>query len=197
VAIDAARVLQELTNQHARCIVIDWQPLFGLETPVLELFLRGTLMYWFLFLIFRFVMRRDAGAIGIADILLIVIIADASQNAISGDYKSITEGMLVVGTIVMWNVLTNWLNFKSPVFARFAEPPPLQLVREGRVLEGNMRREMLTHAELMAKLREQGIERAEEVLWAYMESDGQISVRKYADDGQQRPRPRQGGGLPA
>ena len=161
---------------------IDWQQLFRLETPVLELVLRGTVMYWFLFLIFRFVMRRDAGAIGIADLLLLVIIADASQNAIDGDYKSISEGMVVVSTIVGWNVLTNWLNFKSSAFAKFAEPRPLQLIRDGHVLEGNMKREMLTRDELLSKLREQGVESPEEVKWAYMESDGQISVRKYQRD---------------
>src|SRR5688572_26016757 len=153
---------------------IDWQHLFGFEKSVLELFIRGTVMYWFLFLMFRFVLRRDVGAIGIADVLLIVIIADASQNAMSDDYESITEGMVVVGTLIFWNVLTNWLNFKLPAFQKFAEPAPLLLIREGKVLEGNMRREMLTRDELLAKLRENGVERVDEVKWAYMESDGEV-----------------------
>jgi uncharacterized membrane protein YcaP (DUF421 family) len=155
---------------------VDWQQLFGIEKPVLELVIRGTVMYWFLFLMFRFVLRRDVGAIGIADVLLIVIIADASQNAMSDDYESITEGMVVVGTLVFWNVLTNWLNFKLPVFQKFAEPAPLLLIREGEVLEGNMRREMLTREELLAKLREHGVEGVDQVKWAYMESDGKVSV---------------------
>jgi uncharacterized membrane protein YcaP (DUF421 family) len=161
----------------------DWQHLFGIEKSILELVIRGTVMYWFLFVLFRFVMRRDVGAIGIADVLLIVIIADAAQNAMGGDYRSITEGMVVVGTLVFWNVLTNWLNFRSRRFERFSEPAPLLLVRDGRVLEGNLRREMLTQNELMSKLRQQSIERVEEVRWAYMESDGQISVRRYRDEG--------------
>jgi uncharacterized membrane protein YcaP (DUF421 family) len=155
---------------------IDWQQLFGVEKPLLELVVRGTVMYWFLFVMFRFVLRRDVGAIGIADVLLIVIIADASQNAMSGDYESITEGMVVVGTLIFWNVLTNWLNFQLPVFRKFAEPAPLLLIREGKVLEGNMRREMLTREELLAKLREHGVEGIDQVKWAYMESDGEVSV---------------------
>lgn len=161
---------------------LDWQALFGMDKSLLELFTRGTVMYWFLFLMFRFVMRRDVGAIGIADVLIIVIIADASQNALSDDYRTLTEGFVVVGTLVFWNVVTNWLSFELPAFEKFAEPRPLQLIRDGRILEGNMRREMLTHDELMSKLRQQGIERSEEVRWAYMESDGQISVRRYRDD---------------
>lgn len=155
---------------------VDWQSLFGIEKPILELILRGTVMYWFLFLMFRFVLRRDVGAIGIADVLLIVIIADASQNAMSGDYQSIAEGMIVVATLAFWNVLTNWLNFKLPGFQKFAEPPPLLLIRDGRILEGNMRREMLTRDELLSKLRLHGVDRVEDVKWAYMESDGEVSV---------------------
>lgn len=115
---------------------IDWQQLFGIEKSILELFIRGTVMYWFLFLMFRFVLRRDVGAIGIADVLLIVIIADASQNAMDDDYKSITEGMIVVGTLVFWNVLTNWLNFKLPKFQKFAEPRPLLLILDGQISVG-------------------------------------------------------------
>lgn len=75
-------------------------------------------------------------------------------------------------------MLTNWLNFRLPGFQKFAEPPPLLLVRDGRVLEGNMRREMLTREELLSKLREHGIDGPEEVRWAYMESDGKVSVAR-------------------
>ncbi len=66
--------------------------LFAIHVPVSELMLRGTLVFWLLFLIFRFVLRRDVGAVGIADILLLVIVADAAQNAMSGGYDTLTEG---------------------------------------------------------------------------------------------------------
>jgi hypothetical protein len=72
--------------------------LFRLGMSPLELFVRGTAVYWFLFLLFRFVLRRDAGAIGIADILLLVLIADASQNAMAGGYETVADGFLLVAT---------------------------------------------------------------------------------------------------
>jgi uncharacterized membrane protein YcaP (DUF421 family) len=162
---------------------LDWQHLFGIEKSILELVVRGTVMYWFLFLLLRFVMRRDVGAIGIADVLLIVIIADAAQNAMDDGYRTLTEGMILVGTLVLWNVLTNWLNYHSRWFERFSEAPPVLLVRNGKLLERNLRREMLTHDELMSKLRQESVERLEEVRWAYMEGDGQISVRRFRDGG--------------
>ena len=71
---------------------IDWGELFGLSMPALELVIRGSVIYWFLFLMFRFVLRRDIGSIGITDVLFVVIIADAAQNAMAGEYKSITDG---------------------------------------------------------------------------------------------------------
>src|SRR5918911_154899 len=91
---------------------IDWSELFKFSVPASELIVRGTAMYWFLFLIFRFGIRRDVGAVGIADILLLVIVADASQNSMDGEYTSVTEGMVLVGTLIGWNFLLDWLSFR-------------------------------------------------------------------------------------
>lgn len=68
---------------------VPWRALFALSVPPVELVVRGTAIYWFLFLIFRVVLRRNVGAVAIADVLLLVIVADAAQNAMAGDYKSI------------------------------------------------------------------------------------------------------------
>jgi uncharacterized membrane protein YcaP (DUF421 family) len=128
-----------------------------------------------LFLVFRFVLRRDVGAVGIADILLLVLVADAAQNAMAGEYNSISEGFILVGTIVVWNVLLDWLAFRSPTSAKFAQPSTLQLVRHGRVVHRHLTQEMLTVENLLSKLREQGVEDLGQVKHAYMESDGAIS----------------------
>ena len=150
--------------------------LFNITVDPLELVVRGTLMYWFLFLLFRFVLRRDVGSIGIADVLLLVLIADASQNAMAGGYGSVTEGFILVGTIAGWNYVLDWIAYHSPVVHRLIEPPPLLLVKNGRIDPRAMRREMVTRDELMAKLREHGYERLEQVKAVRMESDGEITV---------------------
>jgi uncharacterized membrane protein YcaP (DUF421 family) len=144
-----------------------------------ELVVRGTLMYWFLFLIFRFVMRRDTGNVGIADILLLVLVADASQNAMSGGYTTVSEGALLVATIVGWNWLIDWASFHSETIARFTTPPAIVLVQHGRPVRRNLRREHLSDEDLVSKLREHGVERLEDVKIALMESDGEISVVRY------------------
>src|SRR5688572_30931274 len=105
--------------------------LFAIHVPVFELVLRGTLVYWLLFLIFRFVLRRDVGAVGIADILLLVIVADAAQNAMSGGYDTFTEGAVLVLTIVGWNWLLDVLSYHFTFMRRFSSPERLTLVSRG------------------------------------------------------------------
>jgi uncharacterized membrane protein YcaP (DUF421 family) len=150
--------------------------LFRIHVSIPELMLRGTLVYWLLFLIFRFVLRRDVGAVGIADILLLVIVADAAQNAMSGGYDTFSEGAILVLTIVGWNWLLDLLSYRFSAMHRFVSPSRLTLVQRGVPLRRNLRREFITMDELNEKLREQGIEKMSDVKVAYLEGDGQISV---------------------
>jgi uncharacterized membrane protein YcaP (DUF421 family) len=152
--------------------------LFGFTVEPLELIVRGTCVFWFLFLVFRFVLRRGVGAIGIADILVIVLIADASQNAMAGEYRSISDGLVLISTIVGWNFLVDWAAYRSARVARILEPPPILLVHHGRVLHRNLRSEFLSPDELMGKLREKGVESIAQVRFARLESDGEISVTR-------------------
>lgn len=162
---------------------LDWPGMFGLSVPPLELIIRGTAMYLFLFTIFRVVIRRRLGAVGMADVLVLVIIADASQNAMAGEYKSVTDGAILVGTIIAWDYLIDWLNYRVPALRGWLEPPPLLLIRDGRVLHRNLRREFVTEDELKAKLRENGVTDVAEVREARMETDGEVSVIKRAPSG--------------
>lgn len=145
-----------------------------------ELVLRGSLIYWFLFLLFRFVLRRDSGSVGLADILVIVLIADAAQNGMSGEYKSVGGAMVLVGTIAGWNYLIDWMAFRYKWFARFAEPRVVTLVKHGRVLHKNLQRGMLTEEELQSQIHQNGIEDFDDVKHARLEPDGHISVVPYS-----------------
>ncbi|KQW52020.1 MULTISPECIES: DUF421 domain-containing protein [unclassified Roseateles] len=154
----------------------DLGELLRFSVSPLELMLRGSLMYWALFLMLRFVLRRDTGSIGIPDILLLVLIADAAQNAMSGGYETVAEGVVLVATLVGWNWLMDWASFRYNRVRRFVEPPPLVLIRHGRMIPRNLRREYVTVPELMASLRSHGIDKLADVKIARMEPDGGISV---------------------
>lgn len=155
---------------------MDWQSLFVLDVPLLEIIVRGSLIYISLFVLLRVVLKRQAGSLGMTDLLLITLIADASQNAMAGEYTSVPAGIILVSTIIFWSYAFDWLGFQFAWFSRLIEPPPLPLIKDGKMLYRNMRRELITEEELMTQLREQGLDDVEKVKEAYMESDGHISV---------------------
>ena len=167
-------------------MTLDWQALFVPEMP-LEMIVRGTLSYWFLFVLFRFGVRRRIGAVGMADILILVIVSDAIQQSMAGEYVSITDGFILVAVLVGWTVFTDWLAFRFPRVARVLEPPPLRLIRNGQILRRSLREEFISESELQAKLREAGVKDCSEVESAYMESDGKITVVKSRARGASSP----------
>ena len=144
-------------------------------SPV-ELIVRGTLMFWFLFAIFRFVFRRGTGSVGMTDFLFVVLLGDAAQNAMIGEAHSVPEGMVLIATLVGWNYLLDYLSHRFPVVEHFSTARKVCLVDEGRVNRRNMRREFISMDELTQKLREAGYDKFDEIKAAYLESDGEISV---------------------
>ena len=162
--------------------------LFEVQMPIAELVIRGSAIFWFLFLIFRFVMRRDVGAVSVADILVLVLIADASQNAMAGGYTTIAEGFILVSTIVGWNWLLDYLAFRSKAIRRFVNPPRLLLIDAGKPQLRNTKRQLITIEDVQSMLRQQGIETMDVVKKAYLEADGQISIIKYPAEDTADPR---------
>jgi uncharacterized membrane protein YcaP (DUF421 family) len=156
--------------------VPDWSKVFLLSLPWLEIVARGSAIYWFIFLVFRVILRRDAGNIGIADVLLVVIIADAAQHGMAGEATSVADAVVLMSTIIGWNVLIDLLCYRSPRLARLLEPQPLLLVKDGQILQRNLRREMISNADLAAMLRDKGINKFDQVKRARLEANGQISV---------------------
>lgn len=157
---------------------VQWDELFAFGVSPWELMLRGSLMYWFIFILLRLAGRRDFGSVGSADVLLVVLIADAAQNAMAAEYKSVGEGMVLVGTLILWSVAVDRATYAWPALERLVEPGRVCLVRDGVIQRKGMRREYVTHAELMSELRQQGIKDLSEVHRAYMESQGNISILK-------------------
>lgn len=141
----------------------DWKHLLTPTVPPLELIVRGSVMYLALFSLLRLILRRQAASLSVADLLLIVLIADAAQNGMADDYRSITDGVIIVLTIIILSYLLDRLAYRYPLIGRFVHPPPLPLVKDGRMLPRNMRQEFISEEELWTQLREQGVEDLGEV----------------------------------
>ena len=168
---------------------VDWARVFMPATPILEIVVRGSIMYLALFWLMRSILKRVASSISMADLLMVVVIADAAQNGMADDYRSVGDGIVLVMTIIFWNYTLDWLGYHFPAFQRFVHPPPLPLVKDGNMLRRNMRRELITEGELMSQIHEQGLSDLSQVQAAHMEGDGRISV--IAKDGHAQRTPHQ------
>ena len=163
---------------------IDWQSMFVPTASLLEVVMRGSIMYLAMFVLLR-VFRRQTGTLGIADLLVIVVIADAAQNGMAGDTHSVTEAVLLVSTIVFWDWIFDWVGFRSTLVERVLQPDKLLLIKNGRMLRRNMKRELITEEELMSQLRQQGIDDINLVESCYLEGNGHFSVIKKSGDNDQ------------
>ena len=163
---------------------------FAMTMPALELFVRGSVMYWFLVAVFRLILRRDVGSMGITDFLFVVLLGDAAQNGMIGEATSTTDAVVLISTLVFWNVLIDWASWRFPAVEKLLASRRLLLVRDGKCQRRNMRREFITDAELLCKVREQGLEDLSKVKCMYLEADGEISLilRPGAASGQPLPR---------
>jgi len=102
---------------------IDWRSVFVPTESLPELFLRGSIMYLFILMLMR-VFRREAGSLSIPDLLVVVLVADAAQNGMSADYRSVTEAAVLVGTIFLWNYTLDWISYRSRWVYRLLHPAP-------------------------------------------------------------------------
>jgi uncharacterized membrane protein YcaP (DUF421 family) len=155
---------------------IDWNSVFIPSLGIAEIVVRGTLMYLGLFIVLRFMARRQAGHFGPADLLVIVLIADAAQNGLGKEYQAVTEGLVLVMTIVAWDYIIDWLTYRFPRLRRVLIPSSLTLIKDGRIVEKALRKEMLAMEELASQLRQQQVEDIAEVKLAKLEGDGRLSV---------------------
>lgn len=155
----------------------DIQAAFTPDVSLFEIFVRGSIMYLVVFVLLRVVLRRKQG-VAFTDLLVVVLIADAAQNAMAAEYKSITGGLVLVGTLIFWAFLLDWLGFRNAMIQNFIHPPKMALVEDGRIVAKALRSELMTEGELMTQIRLNGLEKVEQVRAAYLEGNGQISVLK-------------------
>lgn len=158
-------------------LAIDWHAVFWPSLGIAEVVVRGSIMYLAMFVILRIMARRQAGNFGPADLLVIVLIADAAQNGLGKDYNSVTEGVVLVLTIVAWEYLIDWLSWRFPALRPILTAPPLKLIANGRVDHAALRAEMISVDELMGQLREKDVFTLDGVSEAFLEGDGRLSVK--------------------
>lgn len=153
-----------------------WEGMFATTTPVVELVVRGTVTFLALIVALRIVGQRESGGLGLTDLLVVVLVADAAGVGLQGDAGSIADSFVLVATILFWSVALDALSYRWPRFAAVAKARPKSLIRDGVLDRRVMRREFMTDEEVLSQLRLHGITDPVEVKRANIEPNGMISV---------------------
>ena len=154
----------------------DWERVFAPDVSLAESFLRASLVYLALLVLFRVVLKRQSGSLGLPDIMLVVLVSEVVSQGMTAQANSVPNGLVGVLGLLFWNYALDRLAFRWPWLMRRLEPPPVTLVKDGRPIRENMNGEGITDDELAAQLREHGIESVAGVKLATMEAEGTISV---------------------
>ncbi|WP_201865292.1 DUF421 domain-containing protein [Microvirga soli] len=121
----------------------DWLSILSLDTPLLELVARGTVLYFGILVMTRLMPQRTGGELAMMDLIFVLLIAEAAAHAM-GEYTSVADGVVMIATLMGWNYLINALSYRVPFIERLVSSLPLQVIKDGKLLRRNMRREFLT-----------------------------------------------------
>lgn len=152
------------------------------DVSLFETIVRGVVTYFSIFILLRVVLRGRTSAVAMSDLLVLVLIADAAQNAMASEYHSITNGIVLVATIILCSFATDWVAFRVAAVRTFVHPERKRLIADGRVMRKILEEELMTEDELMTQLRLNGVEGVDEVKAAYLEGNGEVSVIKRQSD---------------
>jgi uncharacterized membrane protein YcaP (DUF421 family) len=149
---------------------------FGLTTPWWEIILRTAVIYVVVLLLLRVAGKRELGQMSPVDLVVILVIANAVQNAMTGGDNSLIGGVIAATTLVAVNTAFAKVAHRVPYLERLFESQPTQLVKAGKLIKPNLERENVELDELMMAAREHGIDDLAKVDSAYLERDGSISI---------------------
>jgi uncharacterized membrane protein YcaP (DUF421 family) len=149
---------------------------FHLGTPAWEIVLRTVAVYFVVLVGLRLFGKRQLGQMSIGDLVMILLIANAVQNAMVGSDTSLAGGLVAAVTLLLLNLVVVRAISRSHLGERVFEGEPTLLVKDGSYLDRNIRREGLAPEEVDMAIREHGLDAVSGVRVAYLEADGTISV---------------------
>ncbi len=148
---------------------------------LLNVALRTTVVYFVLLALLRLTGTRQLGQMSVFDLVLLLIIANAVQNAMVGPDTSLAGGLVAAGVLVGWHAVIDRLRLSNRGVAKLLAGEGIMLVHHGKALATHLARAGLTRDELLQALREHGVASIEDVMLAVLEPDGSVSVIRNDD----------------
>lgn len=143
----------------------------------MDTILRTLAIYLFLLVLFRMSGKRTLSELSTFDFILLLIISEATQNALLGEDYSLVTGLTVILTLVMLDLGLSVLKKRSRVVEKVTEGTPLVIVEHGRLLKERLSKTQVTEDDIMQTARQtQGLERLDQIKYAVLETSGGISI---------------------
>ena len=150
--------------------------LFDLGVSPGEKVVRSLLVFAFLLVALRLGGKRELAQINVLDLVVLLLVSNALQNALIGEDNSLVGGMIGASVLFAANYGFAHLTFRSARARRILEGSPRVLLEEGRVNESALRHEAMTRSELLSLVRERGFEDFPDVALVVLETNGHIAV---------------------
>jgi len=163
--------------------------LWHMSFPFWLFIIRAVVVYVAIIVLLRLGGKRQIGQMGAGEFVAILLISNAVQNSMNGGDNSVTGGLILASVIIALSIAVAYVTFKSKKAEYLIQGAPTLLVHNGRVVEKNLSKELLSVHELKALLRRQGIHDLGEVHVAILESDGFISVTRKTEVQHDTPAP--------
>ena len=144
----------------------------------MDIVVRGIVLFAFVSFVMRIVGRRELSSLGAIDLVLLIVLGDAIQQGLTQDDYSVTGAMIAVSTIAVMQVSLSYVGFRFRRLRPVLEGEPIVIVQDGEVIERNLRRERMTPEDVAVEMRMQQIASFDEVQWAILENNGQMSFVK-------------------
>lgn len=155
--------------------------MWSLNTPILELIIRASTVYVMLLVLFRISGKKNLGELAPFDFILLLIISEATQNALVKQDDSLLSSFILVATLMLIDAILSKITFHFKKAEEIIEGQPVCLVKNGVINHEALEKEKVSIQELEQGLREQGVLDASEVYLANLETNGKISVIKKKD----------------
>lgn len=156
---------------------------------IFMIFIRTIFAYFFIFIVYRIMGKREVGQLGIIDLIVSILIAELVVISIENYDGNILKSVVPILTLLVLQVSLAYLTLKKPKFRIFLDGNPSVIIMEGKVNYKEMIRQKYNLDDLMVQLREKGYRSIEEIEYALLENNGTLSVFAYNKEKKKTPLP--------
>ena len=154
----------------------------------MDIVLRATGMFIIVYLLLRLLGKRELGQMTPFEFITLVVMGDLIQQGVTQTDFSLTGATLAIATFAFWGVVLSWISYLFPRAERVLDGEARVLIRNGELLEKNLKRDRMTRSEIESEMRLEGIASMQDVAWALLEPNGKISFIRRDDAGANKAR---------